>query len=160
QGDLPEALMALQEASKLVPDNPMVHYNLSQIHCASGKLDDGEAELRKALMCDGKFAAAHWELAKLRYFRGDLDRCLTEVKEAEKINPLYAEKEGFPKVDPIVLKFTTAVCYDFKGRLLDAVDAYKDLLPMVPASQGVALRIKDLEKRLRQMAKGKQKPLT
>ncbi len=159
-GDLPEALMKLSIASKLVPDNPMVHYHLGQIHCATGKLDDAEAEFRRALMCDGRFAAAHWELGKLRYFRGDLDRCLAEVKEAEKINPLYAENEGFPKVDPLLLKYSTALCYEFKGRMIDSVEAWKDLAPMMPANKDIQKHIMDIEKELRKGAKSRKKPLT
>jgi tetratricopeptide (TPR) repeat protein len=159
-GDLPEALQKLQIASKLVPDNPMVHYHLGQIHCANGKLDDAEAEFRKALMCDPKMAAAHWELGKLRYFRGDLDRCLVEIKEAEKINPLYAEKENFPKVDPVIMKYTTAVCLEFKGRMLDAVEAWKDYAPMVPSNKETAKHIADIERELKRGARSKKKPLT
>ena len=36
---------------------------------------------------------AHFELGKLRYYRGDPDRCLTEMKEAMKIDPLYTQSE-------------------------------------------------------------------
>lgn len=158
-GDLPEALQKLEVASKLVPDNPMVHYNLAAIHCASGKLDDGEAELRRALGCDARFAAAHYELGKLRYFRGDLDRCIAEIKEAEKINPLYAEKENFPKVDPALLKSMKATCYEFKGNLIDAVETWKDYAPMVPGKRDAGKHIEELEKNLRRAAHSKAKPL-
>lgn len=159
-GDIPEALQKLQIASKLVPDNPMVHFHLAQIHCASGKLDDAEAELRKALMCDGKLAAAHWELGKLRYYRGDLDRCLTEIKEAEKVNPLYAEKENYPKVDPVTIKLYTAACYENKGMKVDAVDAWKEFAAMVPNNKDTLKHVSELEKELKKGAHSKKKPIT
>lgn len=158
-GDISQALEKLQVASKLVPQNPVIHYHLGQIHCAEGRLDDAEAEFRRALMIDPKYAAAHWELAKLRYFRGDLDRCLLEVKEAGKINPLYSENQNYAKVDPIVLKYTTAVCYEFKGKLIDSVEAWKDLLPMVAYNKESAKHIMDLEKTLRQGARSTKKKL-
>ncbi len=159
-GDLSDAQQKLETASRLVPNNPLVHYYLGEIYCAAGKLDDAESEFRRAIMYDPRFAAAHWELGKLRYLRGDLDRCLAEMKESAKINPLYAEKAGYPQADLIKNKSTTATCYEFKGMLVDAIDVWRDYLPFVPSNKETQKHIQQLEREARKRSAGKLKALT
>jgi tetratricopeptide (TPR) repeat protein len=148
-GDITEAVGKLQIAAKLVPDNPMIHYYLGTIYCADGQLDVAEAEFRRTLMIDPQHAAAHGELAKLRYLRGDLDRPLVEVKECEKINPAYTEGKGYPKVDPYLLKFCTAVCLEHKGKMAQSVDTWKELSNMTLFNAIAVKHIMDIEKKLR-----------
>src|SRR5579883_188221 len=80
--DISESLEKLQNAAKLIPRNPMVHYYLSHIWCSEGNLDEAEKEFRISLMCDPNFAVGHYELGKLRYLRGDPIRCLLEMQAA------------------------------------------------------------------------------
>jgi len=155
-----DALEKLQIAAKLVPDNPMIRYHMSMIYLADGKLDEGEAELRRTLMIDPRHAAAHFELSKLRYFRGDLDRCIAEAKECERINPLYSESHGYPKVDPINFKLNQAVAWELKGRLIDSVELWKELGQMAVWAPIANRHVYDIEKLLKANAKKKKKPLT
>jgi tetratricopeptide (TPR) repeat protein len=156
-----EALEKLQIAAKLVPDNPMIQYHIGEIYANDGKLDEAEAAFRKTLMLDPRHAAAHWELARLRYYRGDLDRCLTETREALKIQPTYTESRKYPKVDPVVMKITIAACLETKGKLIDAVEAWKEVAQMVQRNEFALVKINELETFLRKEAKKKKKkPLT
>ncbi len=156
-GDISESIDKLRIAAQLMPQNPMIHYHLGNIWCANGKLDDGEAEFRKALMIDPKLAAAHWELAKLRYFRGDCDRALSEVKLVEKISPVYTDGKKYPKVDPLKLKYTKAMCEEFIGDKIQAVDDWKEVAALQANNAETVKHITDLEKILRAAAKGRGK---
>lgn len=147
--DISTAVEKLQIAAKLVPDNPMIHYYLGTIYCADGQLDVAEAEFRRCLMIDPQHAASHGELARLRYLRGDLDRPLVEIKEAEKVNPTYTDGKGYPKVDPYGLKFFTALCLEHKGKLIPAVEMWKEFSSMTLFNQAADKHIADIEKKLR-----------
>ncbi len=159
-GDISESIEKLRIAAQLMPQNPMIHYHLGNIWCANGKLDDGEAEFRKALMIDPKLAAAHWELAKLRYFRGDCDRALSEIKVVEKISPVYTDGKKYPKVDPLKLKHTKAMCEEFIGDKIQAVEDWKEVAALQANNGETVKHIMALEKMLRAQAKskGKQAP--
>jgi tetratricopeptide (TPR) repeat protein len=157
--DIADALDKLLIAAKLVPNNPMIHYHLATIYCAEAKLDQAESELRQALMYDSQLAAAHWELAKLRYFRGDLDRCIAEIKAAQKINPTYGENKKYPPLDPVVMKKSLAKALEFRGKRIEAVDTWKEVASMTKDNTLVLKHIAEMEKDLRKQAKQKQKPL-
>ncbi len=73
------------------------------------------------------------------------------------MNPLYSESQGYAKVDPIVLKFTEAVCYEFKKQLPDAIDTWKDLLPMTGNSKDSQKHVADLIKQARRQAEQRRK---
>jgi len=109
-GEISESLDKLLTAEKLVPGNPMIHYHLGYIYCCNGDLDEGETELRKALMNDPQLAAAHYELGRLRYLRGDPNRALFEVKVAQKINPMLGESKKYPALERVKLKELQAKC--------------------------------------------------
>ncbi len=160
QGDIENSLDKLLAAERLVPTNPMIHLHLAAIYCALGKLDEGEKELRQALMIDPRMAFAHWELARLRYFRGDLDRCLAEIDQAQKINPDYAQMKKYPPVDPIVMQKMIAACLEFKGEKLQAIDAWKTVAAESHDSGVILAHVQEMEKAMRQSAKRKQVPLT
>lgn len=160
-GDLTSAVEALEKSAKLAPDNPKVHYYLGFIYSTKGNLDAGEAEYRKALMCEQRLAAAHWELARLRYLRGDLDRCMAEVKEAQKVNPAFTKSMKYPDVNPIEMKTATARCLEFKNRLPEAIDAYQELVRARGSDALYALKIEELTKKIKLEQKLRKKtPLT
>ena len=56
--DLSDSEEKLKVAERLAPTNPMIHYHLANIYCASGKYDDGENEFKVALSLDPKLSAA------------------------------------------------------------------------------------------------------
>lgn len=155
-GDNNAALDKLLTCARLVPDNPMVHFYLGTIYCADGKLDDAEKEFRTVLAIDPRHAAAHFELGKLRYYRGDLDRCLLEVKESEKISPSYSEMKQYPKIDPVITKRIIARCMEFKGKRIESVDAWRQAASVTKDNQVILKHIADLEMQLRKEAKQKK----
>ncbi len=152
------ALEKLLIAEKLVPTNPKIHYYIGTIYAADARLDEAEKEFRQALACDSNMAIAHWELAKLRYYRGDLDRCISEIKQTEAISPEYTKTKGYPPVDPVELKRKTAVSLEFKNQRIQAVEAYKELASLVKVNQDILKHINDLETQLRREAKARKKP--
>jgi len=152
-GNISDSMEALQKASRLVPDNPMIWYHIGVIQCAEGKLDDAESMFRTALMRDPKLASAHWELARLRYLRGDPDRCISEILIAKKINPVYTDSKKYPRVDPLPMEQELATCYEVKGKLENALDTFKDVASMQRANQPTLRHIAELEKQLKAGAK-------
>jgi tetratricopeptide (TPR) repeat protein len=154
-GEMNEAINQLQVAAKLVPDNPMIWYHLGVLNCAEGKLDDAESMFRTALIKDPQFAAAHWELGRLRYLRGDPDRCMAELKIALKVNPVYSESKSYPKVDPLQINEYLGTCYEVDGMLEDAVDAYKEVASMQKNNQATNKHISALIRELKAHHKSK-----
>ncbi len=159
--DLMTAQKALEMSAKLAPENPMVHYHLGFIYATQGDLDAAEAQYRTALgKCDPRLAAAHWELARVRYLRGDLDRCMAEIAEAQKINPTYTTEKKYPDLKVRELKTLNAKCIEYKGHLSQAIDAYLDLA-RITGSDMYAKHIEDLKKKIKLLEKErKKKPLT
>jgi Tfp pilus assembly protein PilF len=160
QGDLSLAAEKLETAVRLVPKNPRIHYHLGLIYATKSGLDAAETEFRKALMCDSRFAAAHYELGKLRYYRGDLDRALGELKEAQKINPTYSSAQGYPSIDPVKLKTLEAQTYEYMGDLVNAIETWQQLVTMRKSDALYAKHIMELDKEIkREKAARKKKPL-
>jgi Tfp pilus assembly protein PilF len=144
-GEISDSLEKLKVAAQLAPDNPMIHYYLGKIYCADGKLDEGEAAFREALSVDPKLACGHFELGKLRYYRGDLDRCVLELKVAAGIPTLYSESKKYAKVDMLKLDELMAKAEAFKGQYAKAIDAYQEVASMTKNNQPILKEIKDLE---------------
>ncbi len=155
--DIAQSEEKLELAAKLSPENPMIHYYLGNIYCADGKLDAAEVEYRKALFYDVKLAAAHFELGRLRYYRGDLDRCLFEMKITEQINPVYSESKKYPKVDLMQIKERIARCCEFKQCLIDAIEAWKEVAAMQHNNADTLKHVKELERQEREKVKQESK---
>ncbi|MGH9551651.1 MAG: tetratricopeptide repeat protein, partial [Terriglobales bacterium] len=156
-GNIADSVESLQKAAKLMPDNPMIWYHLGMIDCAEGKLDEAEAMFRTSLMKDAKLAASHWELAHLRYLRGDPDRCISECNFALKINPVYTDSKKYPHPDKLAMELALANCYEVKERWEQAVDGWRDVASMQRNNAATLQHIDDLEKGLRANAKKKKK---
>jgi tetratricopeptide (TPR) repeat protein len=148
-GTMNQAIDKLLDAEKLVPNNPMIHYYLAMIYCDTGKLDEGEAELRSTLSIDAQHAAAHWELARLRYYRGDVDRPLTEIAAAEKISPSYTDGKRYPKPDLIAMHKLQAECQEYGGNITAAIASWSDYASMSKDSPSILKHINALEKESR-----------
>ena len=130
-GDISECLDKLLAAAQLIPNNPMIHYHLGNIYCADGDLDEGEAEFRKALIRDPQLSAAHYELARLRYLRGDPNRALFEVKEAQRVSPTYNEGKKYPIVDRIKLKQLEAKASELTEDYETSLAAWRDVSTLI-----------------------------
>jgi len=159
--DIFSAQKALELSAKYAPQNPIVHYHLGFIYSTNGDLDAGEAQFRKALMCDDRLAAAHWELARLRYLRGDLDRCQSEIAAALKVNPTYTQDKKYPNLKVPPMKTLNARCLEFKGKLGAAIDAYTELARVRGSETAYLAHIEELKKKIKLIEKTrKKKPLT
>jgi tetratricopeptide (TPR) repeat protein len=159
-GDLTEATEKLQLAAKLAPENPVIHYHLGIIYCTKGNLDAGETEFRKALMCDERMAAAHYELAKVRYFRGDVDRCINELKMTQSINPTYTDSKEYPSVDPVKIKTLEANAYEYFGDLIKTYETYEQLVAIRKSDALYAKHLVELKKQIKkEMNQKRKKPL-
>jgi tetratricopeptide (TPR) repeat protein len=161
--DIMTAAKALETSARLAPNNPMVHYYLGTIYATKGDLDAAEAEWRTSLSekCDRRLAAAHWELGKLRYYRGDMDRCMSEMSEALKVNPTYTTEKKYPVIKVPSIKALNAQCLEYKGKLGDAIEAYLDLARVRGSDALYAQHIEDLKKKIKLIEKErKKKPLT
>lgn len=144
--DIQEALGPLLEAAKLIPKNPMVHYHLGHIYCAQGNLDEGEREYRTSLHWDPQFAAGHFELGKVRYLRGDPYRCILEMKEALKVNPVYTETKKFPGLDRKELQTFLAKAYEAVFNYPQAAKSWMEVAQLTHENKAILARIKALDK--------------
>jgi Flp pilus assembly protein TadD len=152
-GEMGEAVEKLEQAVKYRPNDPIIHYHLAMIYCSDGRLDQAEKEYRTALSFDPQFAACHFEFGRLRYYRGDLDRCLIEMKAAAGISPAVTEQKKEPAVDIARVRMYISTASELKGRLPEAIDAMKEVASM-QKNNAVALKhIKDLEKAARSNAR-------
>ena len=144
--DISDCEDKLKTAVRLAPTNPMIHYHLANIYCSDGKYDEGENEFKTALSLDPKLAAAHYELGRLRYFRGDPNRCLVEMNIASKINPTYSEGKDYPVIDIALLKTMMAKCYEIKGDFQRAASFWSDVAAMTKDNKAILKRASKLAK--------------
>jgi len=144
--EISESLDKLQNAARLIPNNPMVHYYLGKIWCAEGNLDEAEKEFRIALRCDPQCSCAHYELAKLRYLRGDPDRTLRELSFAFKVNPVYTESKKYPGVNLKSMREISARCNEYKGNLMKASNDWKEVAEQTYDNRQILKHIRDLVK--------------
>jgi tetratricopeptide (TPR) repeat protein len=149
-GEISESLDKLLIAARLMPANPMIHYHLGYIYCCNGNLDEGEAELRKALMNDSSLAAGHYELARLRYLRGDPNRALFEVKAAQKLNPVLNETRKYPPLDRIKVKELQAKCEELTENYDESVETWKEVAALTANNTLTKKHINELSRLARQ----------
>ena len=145
-GDISECLDKLQTAAQLVPNNPMIHYHLGNIYCSDGDLDEAEAEFRKALVRDSKLAAAHYELARVRYLRGDPNRAYFEVKEAQHISPIYGEGKKYPALDRIKTKQLEAKAAELLEDYPAAIEAWREVSSLTANNKETVKHISELSR--------------
>ena len=152
-GEISESLDKLLIAAKLVPTNPMIHFHLGYVYCCNGNLDEGESQLRQALMNDPNLAAGHFELGRLRYLRGDPNRALFEVKAAQKINPLLAETKKYPSLDRIKVKELQGKCEELTENYDQAIETWKDVASLTANNTLTKKHISELARLDRQGGK-------
>ncbi len=155
--DIADSEEKLKIAERLAPENPMIHYHLGNIFCADGKLDEAEAQFRMALSHDSRLAAAHYELGRLRYFRGDPDRCLVEMNLAAKVSPTYTDGKGYPQIDISQLKSMMAKCYEFKNNIKPAISFWQDVASMTKDNKNILKHINKLERERTEINRRREK---
>lgn len=156
-GSLDEAVGKLEIAAQLAPDNPMVHYHLGRIMCAQGPLDKAEDRFRMALTKDEKFAAAHYELGQLRYFRGDPYRAITEMKAASVISPSYTIGKDYPKIDPLQIGIIAAKSYEVIEDYDNADMSWRQVASLQRNNAETVKHLADLKKTMKALSRKQDK---
>jgi len=158
--DISESVDQLKQAAQLVPRSPMVHYYLGQILCAQGNLDEAEKEFRVTLMNDPQHADGHFELGKLRYLRGDPDRCMDEMGAALKVSPTYTDSNNFPKLNTKECRTYLAKCKELKHYYPAAIRDWGEVASQTRNSSEILSRIKQLQRLEQNKQKRKKKDIT
>jgi tetratricopeptide (TPR) repeat protein len=86
-----DALLALQNATRFLPDDAETHYNLANHLKGLACLDEAEASYRQALQIKPDYVAAHNNLGNLVLERGRLDEAEASYRRALQIRPDFAE---------------------------------------------------------------------
>jgi Tfp pilus assembly protein PilF len=86
-----DALLALQNATRFLPDDAETHYNLANHLKGLARLDEAEAGYRQALQIKPDYVAAHNNLGNLVLERGRLDEAEASYRRVLQIRPDFAE---------------------------------------------------------------------
>ena len=81
-------ISALEEAARLMPEEALIHTNLSYAYHLSSRWDRAETEVRKALQLDRNYMRAHYVLGQLLLLRGvNLEEAVENLKVAREEIP-------------------------------------------------------------------------
>ena len=132
-----DALLALQKAAELLPDDAEAHYNLGTVLKDLGQLDDAVTSYRRALDINPDFAEAHNNLGVALKDFGRLDDAGASYRRALDINPDFAEAHN-----------NLGIALKDLGQLDDAVASYRRALEIKPdfaeAHYNLGIALKDL----------------
>lgn len=90
-GQISEALLPMQRASKYLPDDIGVHNNLGHVLQNLGRMDEAEASFRRALQIMPDYAEAHSNLGNNLRIQGRLTEAEASYNIALRLKPYYAE---------------------------------------------------------------------
>jgi TolB-like protein/Tfp pilus assembly protein PilF len=85
--DYPSAEATLKKAVALDPSNPETLYQLADVTCSLGRLDDGIAMMRKALTMEPLNASFHFYTGTFLIAAGRFDEAEAELKRAIELQP-------------------------------------------------------------------------
>jgi len=85
-----DALAVLQKAAELLPEEPVVHYNLGNALQDLGELDKAAVNYRRALGIKADFAEAHYNLGNVLRDLGQFDDAVASYRRALELKPDYA----------------------------------------------------------------------
>jgi tetratricopeptide (TPR) repeat protein len=124
KGDLANAINALQEGRKFLPENPIILGTLAMVLDAAGRYSEAKQVYLATLKLDPNNAVSLNNLAFLMAENnGDLDQALTMAQRAKQLLPNLLEVSD-----------TLGSIYLRKKLNNDAVDIFKDLVTRVPTS--------------------------
>jgi tetratricopeptide (TPR) repeat protein len=124
KGDLSNAINALQEGRKFLPDNPIILGTLAMVLDQAGRYAEAKQVYLATIKLDPNNAVSLNNLAFLMAENnGDLDQALTMAQRAKQLLP------NLPEVSD-----TLGSIYLRKHLSTDAVDIFKDLVTRVPTS--------------------------
>ena len=119
-----EALRLYDEAERLYPGLPDVHYNAGVSLQKLGRLDEAAGKYRRALALDPEMAAARDNLSILLAGTGRYDEAIAEARRAVELEPWNAATRG-----------NLAAAYCGCGRLDEAIREYRAAVEIDPLSR-------------------------
>ena len=89
-GGREQASQLAAAALALAPDSPDAHYLMGDVWLESERLQEAEAEYRRALQANADDAAGRTKLAAALRLQGTLPEALSELREAQRLDPTFA----------------------------------------------------------------------
>lgn len=120
-----DALLPLQKAAELLPDDFDVHYNLGLILHELGRLDEAALHYRRALQINPVYAHCHNNLGVTLQEQGLLTEAELSYREAIAIDPNY-----------INALYNLGVVLQALGRPAEAEAVYRKILSLNPEHAG------------------------
>jgi predicted O-linked N-acetylglucosamine transferase (SPINDLY family) len=137
QGQGKDALPALQQAAKLLPDDAEAHNNLGVALVDHGKIQDAIASFHRALEIKPDYAGAHCSLGSILSVSGYLDDAVSSLRRALQIDPGFGQAH---------CNLGTAL--QALGQIDDAVASYGRAIEINPddadAHNNLGVALKDL----------------
>lgn len=96
QGRVKDAIVPLETAAKLAPNNAYCHMILGMAYRQSKQSEPARRELERATELEPKNAKAHYQLGRLYKDMHDLDRAQTEFKKTAELNAQTASPKSSP----------------------------------------------------------------
>lgn len=118
-----EALRLYDEAGRLYPGLPDVHYNAGVSLQKLGRLDEAAGKYRRALDLDPELAAARDNLGVLLARQGRYDEAIEEARRAVELDPWNAATRG-----------NLAAAYCGCGRLDEGIREYRTAVEIDPGN--------------------------
>ena len=119
-----DALRLYDEAGRLYPGLPDVHYNAGVSLQKMGRLDEAAGKYRRALDLDPEMAAARDNLSILLAGKGRYDEAIEEARRAVEIEPWNASARG-----------NLAAAYCGCGRLDEGIREYRMAVEIDPGNR-------------------------
>lgn len=119
-----DALRTYEEAGRLYPGLPDVHFNAGVSLQKLGRLDEAAGKYRRALEFDPEMAAARDNLSILLARKGRYEEAIEEARRAVELEPWNAASRG-----------NLAAAYCGCGRLDEGIREYRTAVEMNPRSR-------------------------
>ena len=116
-----DGLVALESASRALPEDPQVHYLLGQALEEQGLLERAAVSLARATALQPSFADAHNDLGRVLLELGDTDAAITSCQRALELRPRFAAALG-----------NLANAERARGALASAIEGYRRAIALEP----------------------------